>query len=104
MAKLTSEKTEEGTTSDPSYKALMEVRLQETMAEAKRHHQSYLDMRQQYNNFVESRLNQMVDHCKNSAAHETPSNSIKSNKIKSDLIQTLKVNLEAQDQMLEEEK
>jgi hypothetical protein len=47
----------------------------------------------------------MIDHCKNSkSAQETPSNSIKSNKIKADLIQTLKVNLEAQDQMLEDEK
>ena len=46
MAKLRQEKAEDGLSGDPSYKALMEVRLQETMAEAKRHHQSYLDMRQ----------------------------------------------------------
>ena len=46
MVKLRQGKAEEGLSGDPSYKALMEVRLQETMAEAKRHHQSYLDMRQ----------------------------------------------------------
>lgn len=87
---------------DPSYKAMMDIRLEETMAEAKRHYQSYLDIRQQYNCFVEGRLNQMIDHCK--TTNDTPSSSsIKSNKIKSDLIQTLKVNLEVQDSMVREE-
>ena len=31
---------------DPAYKEMMELRLQETMSEAKRHHQSYMDIRQ----------------------------------------------------------
>lgn len=68
---------------DASYKVMMEMRLSETMAEAKRHHQSYMDIRQQYNSFLEGRLNQMIDHCKST---DTPSSSIKSNKIKADLI------------------
>jgi len=53
---------------DPAWKSMMELRLQETMAEAKRHYQSYMDIRQQYNAFVEGRLNQMIDHCKNKSA------------------------------------
>jgi len=35
----------------------MDLRLQETMAEAKRHYSTYMDMREQYNSFVEGRLN-----------------------------------------------
>ena len=35
----------------------MELRLSETMAEAQRHYKSYQDIREQYNNFVEGRLN-----------------------------------------------
>jgi hypothetical protein len=82
----------------------MELRLSETMAEAKRHYQSYMEIRSQYNNFIEGRINKMVDHCKNSANKDTPQmNSIKSTKVKADIIQTLKVNLEAQDEALQNE-
>ena len=31
---------------------LMELRLQETLGEAKRHYNSYVDIREQYNSFV----------------------------------------------------
>jgi len=87
-----------------SYKEQMELRLSETMAEAKRHYQSYVDIRSQYNSFVEGRINQMVDHCKNNPSKDTPGmNSIKSQKAKADIIQTLKVNLEAQDEALAQE-
>lgn len=82
----------------------MELRLSETMAEAKRHYQSYVDIRSQYNSFIEGRINQMVEHCKNNNAKDTPGmNSIKSQKAKADIIQTLKVNLEAQDEALAKE-
>jgi len=37
----------------------MELRLNETLAEAKRHHQSYIEMREQYNNYIEGRINIM---------------------------------------------
>lgn len=37
----------------------MDLRLQETLAEAKRHYQSYMDIREQYNTFVDGRLNRM---------------------------------------------
>ena len=37
----------------------MELRLNETLAEAKRHHQSYIDIRDQYNNYIEGRINIM---------------------------------------------
>ena len=37
----------------------MELRLNETLAEAKRHHQLYLEMRDQYNNYIEGRINIM---------------------------------------------
>ena len=40
-------------------KEYMELRLQETLAEAKRHYQSYVDIREQYNSFVSGRINQM---------------------------------------------
>ena len=40
-------------------KEYMELRLQETLAEAKRHYQSYVDIREQYNQFVSGRINQM---------------------------------------------
>ena len=43
--------------SPQSYKDYMELRLQETLAEARRHHQSYMDIREQYNSFVEGRIN-----------------------------------------------
>lgn len=43
----------------------------------------------------------MVEHCKNNSSKETPGvNSIKSQKVKADIIQTLKVNLEAQEEAL----
>ena len=46
----------------------------------------------------------MVDHCKNNPSKDTPGmNSIKSQKAKADIIQTLKVNLEAQDEALAKE-
>lgn len=35
----------------------MELRLQETLAEAKRHYNSYVDIREQYNSFVQGRIN-----------------------------------------------
>jgi hypothetical protein len=75
----------------------LELRLQETLEEAKRHHNSYISIRDQYNNFIEGRVNQMVEAClKNPKKQADPSYSIKSNKAKADIIQTLKVNLEAQ--------
>ena len=39
----------------------MEARLAETMAEARRHHQSYVEIREQYNNFIEGRINSMMN-------------------------------------------
>ena len=46
----------------------------------------------------------MVEHCKNNTSKDTPQmNSLKTNKVKADIIQTLKVNLEAQDQALLQE-
>ena len=47
----------------------MEVRLQETMSEAKRHYQSYMDIREQYNRFVEGRLNIMIKHLQESGTN-----------------------------------
>jgi uncharacterized protein (DUF3084 family) len=47
---------------DKSLKELMEVRLEETLGEAKRHYQSYVDIREQYNSFVNGRINQMFKH------------------------------------------
>ena len=44
---------------DKSLKELMELRLQETLAEAKRHYNSYVDIREQYNSFVQGRINQV---------------------------------------------
>jgi len=43
-----------------AYKEFMEVRLSETMAEAKRHYESFKDMRTQYNSYVEGRINKMA--------------------------------------------
>lgn len=57
-----------------SYKDYMESRLQETLAEARRHHQSYMDIREQYNSFVEGRINQMI---KNLETNKTPSKAVK---------------------------
>lgn len=46
----------------------------------------------------------MVDHCKNNSSKDTPGmNSIKSQKAKADIIQQLKVNLEAQEEALTKE-
>lgn len=98
-------------------KELMELRLSETMAEAKRHYQSYTDMRDQYNTFVEGRMNQLFQMCQsaNSRPDKSPMGStkgsvapspistMKQQKLHQDLIQTLKVNLEAQHQSMTEE-
>ena len=78
----------------------MELRLNETLAEAKRHYHSFVDIRNQYNNFIEGRINLMVEHIKKGDASSTKSQSIKVQKLNADLQQTLKVNLEAQEQMM----
>lgn len=73
----------------------LEIRLKETLEEAKRHYQSYISIRDQYNVFIEGRVNAMVESCLKNNKQSDPSYSIKSNKAKSDMIQTYKVNLEA---------
>ena len=70
---------------DQSYKDYMELRLNETMAEAKRHYQSYIDIRNQYNNFIEGRINTMVDQMKKLDGGSAKSQSIKAQKLHSDL-------------------
>jgi hypothetical protein len=44
-----------------TYKEYMEARLAETMAEARRHHQSYIEIREQYNAFIDGRINSMIN-------------------------------------------
>ena len=71
---------------------MMELRLAETLAEAKRHYESYMDIRDQYNAFLEGRINQLSDImlCKQNNPKLSP---IKQQKTYQDAIQTLKVNL-----------
>jgi hypothetical protein len=78
----------------------MEARLAETLAEARRHHKSYMDIREQYNNFVEGRINSMITNLLGGTT-KTPG---KATKVHLDAIQTLKVNLEAQMEKLQDEK
>lgn len=62
-AKVASTKDGDNVFQDNSaYKEHMELRLSETLAEGKRHYQSYMNMRDQYNSFVEGRLNKMYDY------------------------------------------
>ena len=68
-----------------------------------RHYNSFISIRDQYNDFVQGRVNQMVEQCQKSNRANDPTNSVKANKAKADIIQTLKVTLEAQQQMLSEE-
>lgn len=83
----------------------LELRLTETLAEAKRSYDSYISMREQYNAFLQGRINQLMDYCLNTPNSKAdPTHSSKLNKAKSDAIQQLKVNLEAQEQMLEHER
>jgi hypothetical protein len=47
---------------DDNLKACLEtteLRLEETMKESKRHHNNYVELRNQFNNFLEGRINQM---------------------------------------------
>lgn len=46
-----------------SVKDHLELRLQETLEEAKRHYQNYTSMRDEHNRFLESRLNKLVEVC-----------------------------------------
>ena len=46
---------------DKAFKEMMEKRLSETLQEAKRHYTSYIEIRDQYNNFVEGRINKMIE-------------------------------------------
>ena len=39
----------------------LELRLTETLNEAKRHYESFINIRDQYNTFVDGRVNQMVE-------------------------------------------
>jgi hypothetical protein len=63
----------------------MELRLNETLAEAKRHYQSFVDIRNQYNNFIEGRINLMVEQMKKVDQSSTKSQSIKVQKLNADL-------------------
>ena len=81
-----------------------ELRLKETLEEAKRHYESYIAIRDQYNSFLQGRINLMMETCLNGANignKSDPALSIKANKAKADAIQQMKVNLEAQQEMLE---
>lgn len=56
-----------------------EIRLQETLAEAKRHHKNYVELRDQYNDFVDGRLNKMIDAVLgNNLSHASPDLSARS--------------------------
>lgn len=95
---------------DKSFKEYMEARLQETLSEAKRHYQSYLDIRDQYNSFLQGRINKTFtallesSQTATSSQKTSPINTLKHQKLQQDLLQTLKVNLQAQQEQLEEER
>ena len=70
----------------------MEKRLSETLEEAKRHYQSYIDIRDQYNNFVEGRINKMIEQSMNNTnvgnqSNRTPGTGMSVNNIKMQKIQ-----------------
>jgi hypothetical protein len=71
----------------------LQHRLEETMAEAKRHFSNYLAMNNMYNEFLESRL---------SAAKIQ--GGVKGQKIQSDILKMLKKNLEATEAVLNQER
>jgi hypothetical protein len=79
-------KEKSGEKESESIKLHLEARLKETLEEAKRHYESYMTMRDQYNQFVEGRINQMVEKCMSKDQKEVI-NSVKQNKLKSDVIQ-----------------
>ena len=66
--------------------------------DAPQSYKDYMEIREQYNSFVEGRINQMI---KVLDASKTPA---KATKLHQDVIQTLKVNLEAQYEKIEEER
>ena len=57
---------------DKCIKEYMELRLQETLAEAKRHYNSYVDIREQYNSFVQGRINQTFNSVYEKQAQKSP--------------------------------
>lgn len=59
------------------------MRLEETMTEAKRHFSNYIAVRNMYNSFLESRLNQ-----------SNIQGGVKGQKIHNDILNMLKKNLE----------
>ena len=81
----------------------LESRLKESLKEAQRHYDKFVDMREQYNSFVEGRINQLTEQCLARDARD-PINSARQTKAKSDITQQLRVNLEAQEQVLKQER
>ena len=62
----------------------LQKRIEETMGEAKRHFNNYIQVRNMYNQFLESRLNQA-----------NVQGGVKGQKIHTDILNMLKKNLEA---------
>lgn len=102
IKRLESAKTGDTKYEDKTVKEHLELRLKETLEEAKRHYSSYIKIRDEYNSFLESRINTVVEACTKLKPND-PTNSVKASKAKADLIQMMRANLEAQQQQLEQE-
>ena len=76
-----------------SHLEYLQIRLEETMSEAKRHFSNYINARDTLTLFMESRLNQTQ-----------VQGGVKGQKIHNDILNVLKKNLEAAEQALYYEK